>query len=99
MLFPPNVERAQVKFIFGFTRNRFQQHECRVRILLPNGEVFCRYRKPSKPRHVAAWFGHSSDLGPVTLLRTIPFPIRSFIARPAIPTVNRKVKRPGSSRI
>jgi hypothetical protein len=85
MLFPPNVERAQVKFIFGFGRNRFQQHECRVRILLPNGEVFCRYRKPSKPKHVAAWFGHSSDLGPGDFVENHPFPYQIIHRSPGHP--------------
>ena len=81
----PQLECTQTKFlsrflfrlVFGLRRRACAvEGERGSRILLPDGNIFRSNRQPAKFEHVAAWFGHHSDLRPGDFIDSQSFPLR-----------------------
>jgi hypothetical protein len=67
-------EGAEMKFISGLGRGDLDERERRVRVLLPDREIFRRDGEPAEPEHIAARFGHASGLLPCDFIGDHRFP-------------------------
>src|SRR5229473_4918872 len=72
----PQLEGAQMKFVFVGRRRHFDERKGSVRELLPDGQIFRRHGEPPEPEHVPARFGHASGLLPCDLVGDQRFPRR-----------------------
>jgi hypothetical protein len=70
-------ERAEAEIVLGLGCRRFVERERGQRELLPHRKLGRGNRQPAELEHVAARFGHASDLGPIDLVDRQSFPLRS----------------------